>query len=306
MWSLDSSKHPIPTLPVPQPPQRTIIRSSMHELLLFASVPVHQHHELLQQLAGLTAMQPHHCLERRLIFKAYRKPGVVTTRTGASQDLQSGDLQRLNKMLNGGMFYTQVVGPVSQRDFGADLDTRMAGIDDDGYRYDFDNQPWNLEFRDIPEAGTRSAVTARVMSTSALPSGDIVPPMNAWGYRLVLLLLYLCLQCADGSSFVTEYVVEGDIFIHNDIVIFLHRVLQYPTDEEEYREPRRQLPAFQEMAPLEKSGSYVLQAAITVQDGSNQETMKTASQHLFGLREQLRSAVRLEQADRLSLDTRAK
>lgn len=107
-------------------------------------------------------------------------------------------------------------------------------------------------------------------------------------------------------SFVTEYVVEGDVFIYNDIVIFLHRVLHYPTADQEYREPRRQLPAFKDMAPLEKSGSYVLQAAITVQDGSNQETMKTASQHLFGLREQLKSAVRLEQADRLSLDTRAK
>jgi mediator of RNA polymerase II transcription subunit 18 len=97
--------------------------------------------------------------------------------------------------------------------------------------------------------------------------------------------------------------VEGDIFIHNDIVIFLHRVLHYPTESQE---PRRQLPALNEMTPLDRSGGYVLQAAITVQDGGNQETMKIASQHLFGLREQLKSAVRLEQADRLSLDTRAK
>lgn len=110
------------------------------------------------------------------------------------------------------------------------------------------------------------------------------------------------------GSFVTEYVVEGDSFIHNDIVIFLHRALCYPTTStsQEFHEPRHQLPPLQEMVPLEKSGSYVLQAAITVQDGGNQESMKTASQHLFGLREQLRSVVRLEQADRLSLDTRAK
>jgi mediator of RNA polymerase II transcription subunit 18 len=100
--------------------------------------------------------------------------------------------------------------------------------------------------------------------------------------------------------------VEGDSFIHNDIVIFLHRVLQYPTHGQEPHEPRRQLPSFQEMSPLERTGSYILQAAITVQDGSNQELMRTASQHLFGLREQLKSAVRLEQADRLALDTRAK
>lgn len=105
-------------------------------------------------------------------------------------------------------------------------------------------------------------------------------------------------------SFVNEYVVEGDTLIHNDIVIFLHRVLCYPGNQP--TEPRRQLPALQDMVPLEKNGSYILQASITVQDGGNQETMKTASQHLFGLREQLRSAVRLEQADRLSLDTRAK
>lgn len=183
----------------------------MHELLLFASVPIHQHAELLQQLAGLTAMQPRHCYERRLIFKAYRKPGVANARVGASQDLQSGDLQRVNKMLNGGMFYTQVVGPIQSTDFAdpsvtatananpdpnpnaspldPDTDTKMDGMDSDSNiprsAYDFDQQSWQLEFRDIPEAGTRSAVTSRVMATAALPRGDIVPSMNAWGYRLV-------------------------------------------------------------------------------------------------------------------------
>ncbi|KAJ5748107.1 uncharacterized protein N7511_009803 [Penicillium nucicola] len=263
----------------------------MHEVLLFASVPAHQHYELLQQLAGLTAMQPRHCLERRLIFKAYRKPGLMAGRTGASQDIQSGDLQRLNKMLNGSMYYTQVVGPVSDKDFGAtiDADTQMDGTDEKPTsRYDYERQPWRLEFRDIPEAGTRSAVTSRQMSSSSLPPGDVMPTMSAWGY-----------------NFVNEHVVEGDLFVHNDIVIFLQRVLQYPAGQEP-SQPRQQMPALKDMMPLEKSGSYVLQASITVQDGSNQETMKTASQHLFGLREQLKSAVRLEQADRLSLDTRAK
>lgn len=190
-WTL--TKHLIPASPVLCPPP--IIFYTMHELLLFASVPVHQHHELLQQLAGLTAMQPRHCLERRLIFKAYRKPGLTTARIGASQDLQqSGDLQRVNKLLNGNMFYTQVVGPVSEKDFcttasAADPDTQMAGMEEtkpsirDSQGYDYDCQPWKLEFRDIPEAGTRSAVTARVMASAAFPRGDVVPSMNAWGYR---------------------------------------------------------------------------------------------------------------------------
>lgn len=166
----------------------------MHEQSLFASVPVHQHHELLQQLAGLTAMQPRHCLERRLIFKAFRKPGLAG-RTGASQDLQQGDLQRLNKMLNGNLYYTQVVGPVAEQDFGStvphDSDTQMAGMGDskrDGASsssssYDYERQEWKLEFRDIPEAGTRSAVTSRLMSSATLPRGDVVQAMNAWGYK---------------------------------------------------------------------------------------------------------------------------
>lgn len=151
----------------------------MHEQSLFASVPFDQHHELLQQLAGLTAMQPRHCLERRLIFKAYRKPGLAG-RTGASQDLQQGDLQRLNKMLNGNLYYTQVVGPVTEQDFGSDSDTAMAGTLSG---YDYERQTWKLEFRDIPEAGTRSAVTSRLMSSAALPPGDVIPSMNAWGYK---------------------------------------------------------------------------------------------------------------------------
>ncbi|KAL3463223.1 mediator complex, subunit Med18 [Aspergillus heterothallicus] len=265
----------------------------MHELLLFASVPAHQHHELLQQLAGLTAMQPRHRLERRLIFKAYRKPGLLNARGGTNQ---GADIVRLNKMLNGGMYYTQVVGPISEADFdnkpssSGDMDAPMSGTDEAvGSSYDYASQPWKLEFRDIPEAGTRSTITSRLTASAALPKGDIVAPMNAWGY-----------------SFVTEYVVEGDAFIHNDIVIFLHRVLQYPIHGQEPHEPRRHLPSFRDMAPLERTGSYILQAAITVQDSSNQELMRTASQHLFGLREQLKSAVRLEHADRLSLDTRAK
>jgi mediator of RNA polymerase II transcription subunit 18 len=99
--------------------------------------------------------------------------------------------------------------------------------------------------------------------------------------------------------------IEGDLFVYNDIVLLLQRVLLYPGDQEP-SQPRQHMPPFKDMTLLEKSGSYILQASITVEDGSNQEIMKLASQHLFGLREQLKSVVRLQQADRLSLDTRAK
>lgn len=199
----------------------------MHELLLFASVPQHQHHELRQQLAGLTAMQPRHRLERRLIFKAYRKPGVITTRVGASQDVQGVDLQRLNKMLNGGMFYTQVVGPVSPKAFSGPPppppDASMSGTDEQimqpsgsesGY-YDYDHQPWKLEFRDIPEAGTRSAVTARLMASAGLPKGDIIEPMNAWGYRLSLhFLVFPVVSLLTRSIQLCQRIRSGRRYVH--------------------------------------------------------------------------------------------
>jgi mediator of RNA polymerase II transcription subunit 18 len=149
----------------------SILGITMHELLLFASVPEQQHHELLQQLAGLTAMQPRRRLERHLVFKAHRPPSQANTRAGGSQELQGSEVQRLSKMLTGVLFYVQVVGPVAEGDFGSPQ------------AYDFDSQQWRLEFRDIPEAGTRSAVTARSMANATLPQGDLIPAMNAWGYR---------------------------------------------------------------------------------------------------------------------------
>lgn len=177
----------------------------MHEILLFCSVPTQQHNELLQQLAGLTAMQPRRRIERHLVFKAHGKPGQITTRVGGTQDLQGSEMQRLTKMLNGGMYYTQVVGPVNESDFGSaspstssSQDVAMQGVAEappgdntttTRPAYDFDNQNWRLEFRDIPEAGTRTAVTARLMANATLPSGDVLTPMNAWGYRCVLIEL---------------------------------------------------------------------------------------------------------------------
>lgn len=144
----------------------------MHELLLFASVPAHQHQELLQQLAGLTAMQPRHRLERHLVFKAHSNAGRINARIGGSQDLQGGEVQRLSKMLTSSMYYTRVVGLVTERDFGAPTD-----------QYDIDSQIWRMEWRDLPEAGTRSAVTSRLMANASLPQGDVLTPMNSWGYR---------------------------------------------------------------------------------------------------------------------------
>lgn len=173
----------------------------MHEHSLFASIPAGQHHDLLQQLAGITAMQPNHIYERHLIFKPHRKPGFIKPRPGGSQDVQAHEAQRLNKLLSGSLYYIKVVGEVTAADFGAGSgaatagrDVTMGGTVDTGAatgdqmrqrQYDVSNQSWKLEFKDIPDAGTGSAVTSRLISTSKIPYGDIVPIMRAWGYEYV-------------------------------------------------------------------------------------------------------------------------
>jgi mediator of RNA polymerase II transcription subunit 18 len=160
----------------------------MHELLLFASVPADPHYELLQQLAGLAAMLPRHRIERRLLFKASRKTGRINTRLGGgTQDVQGAELQRLTKMLTGTIYYTQVVGLVRESDFGANAVAAETTAPDDDKTYDFENQLWRMEWRDIPDAGTRSAVTTRLMANALLPQGDVVATMNSWGYEYVSL-----------------------------------------------------------------------------------------------------------------------
>ena len=168
----------------------------MHELLLFAPIPAWQHHDLLQQLTGLAAMQPNRTLERRLIFKPYRKPGFVRPRPGGSQDVQPTEVQRLQKMLNSGLYHMQVVGAVNATDFGVEEngqkpDTVMGGMDSDGADqrvkpgpgYVPSNQVWRVEFKDTPEAGAGSGVTSRGASTAILPYGNVIPFMKAWGYE---------------------------------------------------------------------------------------------------------------------------
>ncbi|WEW55435.1 Mediator of RNA polymerase II transcription subunit 18 [Emydomyces testavorans] len=263
-------------------------------------------------------MQPDHLYERHLIFKPYRKPGFLKPRPGGSQDVQAPEVQRLNKLLNGGLYYVQLVGEVKAADFGiGSVDVAMGGVTDaekqGGNQYDPSNQSWRIEFKDIPDAGTGSAVTSRLISTSRIPYGDIVPMMKAWGYEYGKPLFSIHkvhgfanhpLTCR--CSYVSEYVLEGDRFISDDTVLLLHRILNFPPNKQPQGAPATQLPRLEAMVPLDSSGGYVLQAWITVQDSGNPDLMKAASKRLLGLKEHLKSAVKLEPADRLSLDTRVK
>lgn len=274
----------------------------MHELLLFAPIPASQHHDLLQQLTGLTAMQPNRTFERRLIFKPYRRPGFVRPRPGGSQDVQHTEVQKLQKMLNSGLYHMQVVGAINATDFGVEEnghkpDAVMGGMESGGADqrvkpgpgYTPSNQVWKVEFKDTPEAGAGSGVTSRGASTAVLPYGDVVPLMKAWGY-----------------DYISEYVVEGNMFILDDTVLFLHRILNYsPGWLKDPSRPTDSLPPMEQLVPLDPSGTYILQASVTVQD-VNPDMLKAAAHRLLRMKDRLKSVAKLEPADRLALDTRVK
>ncbi|KAK2850624.1 hypothetical protein FQN49_005482 [Arthroderma sp. PD_2] len=261
----------------------------MHEILLFASVPASQHDDLLHQLAGLAAMQPTPVLERRLLFRSFRKPGFIKPRLGGSQahgqEATVGEVQRLSKMLGSGMYHVQLVSDV---DVDADTDTHAGGVTMGKAE---DQSEWRVEFKDVPDAGAATGVTTRFASTARLPE-DYIFVMNEWGF-----------------NYLSEYVVEGNILVLDEAVLFLHRILVVPPELQKPSQagrPPSHLPPYDKLTPLDPSGGYVLQACFTIQDSTSPDLLRSTSQRMLALKEQLRPAIRLEPADRLALDPRVK
>ena len=68
--------------------------------------------------------------------------------------------------------------------------------------------------------------------------------------------------------------------------------------------PVKQLPSSGDLKPLDRSGTFVLQASIRVQDGTKPESMTFAMAELTSFRDVMRGIVDMEVGDRLALDTR--
>ena len=91
----------------------------MHELLLLAQVPSSRHTQLLNILAGVSAMQPVPVLEKHLVFKPNRQPShTEPVQVGAAQDVQ----KQLQAHTQGDVFYVQVVGEADREDGGNETD----------------------------------------------------------------------------------------------------------------------------------------------------------------------------------------
>jgi mediator of RNA polymerase II transcription subunit 18 len=169
----------------------------MHEFLLFGQVAKNDHHRLLQQLAGVTRMQPQHVVERHLIFKANPPVGLSNVPSGGgSQGVLPPEVQKTKQMLSGSIFYLQLVyhptggaatvggnrvmqpGPVNGDTSQVRNPTKA---DADGSSHVEDGL-WTIEFRDVPESG-KQVVTTRVMSRTATNGGDLIQFVKDLGFE---------------------------------------------------------------------------------------------------------------------------
>lgn len=161
----------------------------MHEFLLFGRIPSHEHERVLQQLAGVTRMQPLDCKEVHLIFKARLPPSLSTgPPIGGSQDVVQPEVQRTRHLLSGNLFFVQLVGEIADdRDSRnqpqriADRDTAMTGVDHNPSASRSKIQ-WRLEFRDTPDAG-KQQVTVRLMSRTLFQNGDVLQFLSNFGFE---------------------------------------------------------------------------------------------------------------------------
>lgn len=175
----------------------------MQEFLLFGQVANVDHSKILQQLAGVTRMQPQHIIERHLIFKGRPPMAVINLPSGGgSQGVLPPEVQRTKLMLSSSIYYIQLVcssrpvGTLAKEDNTGRNGTRNGETGGHPYPKDeeIENTPnqlddqWAIEFKDIPDPG-KQAVTTRLLSRTSLEGRDLSKFVEDLGFQYVVTCL---------------------------------------------------------------------------------------------------------------------
>lgn len=263
-----------------------------HELLLFGQLPNSRHDQLLNILAGLAGAQPQRIIERHVVYRPQRDPLQRQYAVGASQNVQTTQRATSREQLAKDMHYWQIVKELDETDFGSAQADGAASTAEHARKEkaspDAERKGWTIHFQDIPEPGQRP-VNMRWVQTTDIVAGDPHAHMKATMY-----------------NYVSEYVDEGYQFVTKNAIILVHRILRLPTPEQPRDSPLESLPPFSDLQPLDKSGAYVVQVSIKIQDNYKPETRDKAQNELLALKGTLKGVLDLEPADRLALDTRVK
>lgn len=155
----------------------------MHELSLYGSVPIDDYPRVLQQLAGVTSMQPQDAEEVHIILKSRTPPGLEKFQGSSSaqgSQQQQQEYQRLKGLLQGGIYNVKVVGKITRKDHG--VSQQANGTDRQLPDRTEQTVEWILEFKDTPVAG-KQATNTRLISRTRLGGGDIIAFFDIFGFE---------------------------------------------------------------------------------------------------------------------------
>lgn len=118
--------------------------------------------------------------------------------------------------------------------------------------------------------------------------------------------IYIIHGSAEKSRYVNQFIAPTQRFVHNNVVIRVSRILSVPEGTGALEPLDAPTPVLEDCRPVDPSGSYLFEAYVRVEDGTNSKLMEQAMQELMAVKNQLEGAVDLRVPDRLSLDTRVK
>lgn len=280
---------------------------SIQELLLYGQVPYARQDQVLKILAGVAAHQPVRVLQRHILYRPVREPEEPgsSVRRGGTQDVV---MKQTKAKAAPAVYYTKLIQQLSLDDIGAKTSTdqtQAAALS--AHVADGEDAKWFVRWDDVPDTGDRG-VSIRSTNTTELRAGDPHAWMIGVGPNRSVVL-QTCANTAKARRFIKEYYVEGYRYTLGNVVIFLHRIL-HDLSEPGFRcvagAPKVELPTFAELRLLDKSGTYLLEAKVRVQEFNNTAVLEGGVNELKAFQAQMKGCVDLSLADRLAMDTRVK
>jgi len=266
----------------------------MHELLLFGQVPEAHCVQVMNVLAGITAMQPQRVTQRHLIYKPTVGLQERGPKVGGTQEIASEKRRTQQPAQNTELYFVQLVQDLEEDDFGPPPNDITR-----------ESRPWRMEFADLPEAG-RKSIASRLISATDIKGGDPDSYMKSLGYSYDPRRAYQHANILTPNRYVGEYMLDGHRFISRNTILLLHRIARLPSPTDSSSHLDRELPAFDTLKPVDPSGARLLHASIRLSDGSKADLLLQGTTELQAMQKMLKGVVDLVVPDRLSLDTRAR
>ena len=103
-----------------------------------------------------------------------------------------------------------------------------------------------------------------------------------------------------------QYVTKGSRFVHGNVVVHVSRYYAASSQANEKDLLDSAPPSQQGLEPLDKSGTWIVEAYVRTEDGPSPTLRERATNELLKFAKELEGAVDLRPVNRLALDTAVK